>query len=74
MQSPTRTFTTAEAATELIVSPRRVQAMIASGKLKAEKRGRDWIIQEADLEQARERKVGYPKGRPRKAKTPSMLD
>ncbi|MEN6533262.1 MAG: helix-turn-helix domain-containing protein [Bryobacteraceae bacterium] len=37
-------MTVAEASEQLGVSIRRVQAMIASGKIRAEKHGRDWWI------------------------------
>jgi excisionase family DNA binding protein len=57
---PNQTFTTAAAATELGVSVRRVQALIASGRLAAEKHGRDWIIESQALDAVRERKPGKP--------------
>ncbi len=59
-------ITTSQAAEKLGISQRRVQALITSGRLPAQKIGRDWLIRESDLEVVRERKTGYPKGRPRK--------
>jgi excisionase family DNA binding protein len=58
---------TSEAAEVLGVSRRRVQALITSGQLPAQKVGRDWLIARADLETFAQqpRPVGYPKGRPR---------
>ena len=41
---------TTEVAKRLKVTPRRVVAMIASGKIKAERVGRDYIIEEGALE------------------------
>lgn len=52
-------MTTSEAAKKLGVSVRRVQALIASGKLPAIKIGRDWHI--ADIRPAMTRKPGKPK-------------
>lgn len=54
-------LTTQEAAERLGVSIRRVQALIQSGQLRAEKIGRDYIIREEDLEQVLNRKPGRPK-------------
>lgn len=59
-------LTTAQAAAILGVSPRRVLALIESGRLPAQKVGRDWIIQESDLEAVKDRREGWPKGKPRK--------
>lgn len=42
-------LTVADCAKELDVIPRRVQAMIKSGKLKATRVGRDWLIEPKDL-------------------------
>lgn len=61
---------TEEAAKELGVTVRRVLAMIKAGSLKAEKRGRDWWIEEPDLDAVRVRKVGRP---PRKASPQDTL-
>lgn len=54
-------LTTAQVAAELGISVRRVQALIWSGQLPAEKVGRDWVIQQSDLEMVRERQPGRPK-------------
>lgn len=51
---------TKEASEKLGISQQRVQALIKSGKLPAEKVGRDWLINEADLEKVSERKAGRP--------------
>lgn len=51
---------TKEAAENLGVSQQRVQALIKSGRLPAQLVGRDYIIQESDLELVRERKTGRP--------------
>ena len=62
-------ITTATAARLLGLSRQSVLAFIASGKLPAQKHGRDWMIEYADLELVKVRPpVGYPKGKPRKAK------
>ena len=53
-------ITTKEAAKELGVTMRRVQALIKAGKLPAQKMGRDWIIRMADLDKVRVRKPGRP--------------
>lgn len=55
-------LTTTEAAEELFISRRRVQALIKSGRLPAKKVGRDWRIKAVDLALVEDR---YP-GRPRK--------
>lgn len=59
-ETPKPTLTAAAAAAELSVSVRRVQALIASGRLAAQKHGRDWIIEAAALDAVRERKPGKP--------------
>jgi excisionase family DNA binding protein len=56
--------TTQAAATQLRISTRRVRALIAAGVLKAEKIGRDWMIEEAHI--AALKKLPRPRGRPRK--------
>jgi excisionase family DNA binding protein len=53
-------LTTTEAATALGITPRRVVALIHSGRLRATKRGRDWSITPKALEAVRERKAGRP--------------
>ena len=59
-------LTTSQVAKELGVSPRRVQALIKAGRLRAERVGRDWLIRPRDVDAVRDRKGGWPKGRPRK--------
>ena len=49
-----------EAAERLGVSVRRVQALITSGKLPAQKIGNSYVVQEKDLELVRERRSGRP--------------
>ncbi|MEJ7871977.1 MAG: helix-turn-helix domain-containing protein [Rubrobacteraceae bacterium] len=61
-----RYLTTAEAAQLLGVMPRRVRALIESGKLPAERIGRDWAIKPKDLDRL-DRTVGRPR-RPGPAK------
>jgi len=53
-------LTTEEAAERLGVTKRRVQAMIRSERLLAEKMGRDWFIREEDLALVADRKPGRP--------------
>ena len=53
-------LTTKEAAKELKISVRRIQALITAGRLHAQKIGRDWIIRKADLDLVRVRKPGRP--------------
>lgn len=61
-------LTTTQAAAQLGISVRGVQALIASGTLRATRLGRDWAIRPADVERAR----GRPgRGRPRKPSKPS---
>lgn len=55
-------LTTKEAAEKLNISVRQVQTLINQGRLPADKRGRDWLIKEEDLELVKERpKTGRPK-------------
>ena len=61
-------LSTQEAATRLGISRRRVLALVSTGRLPAQKVGRDWIIQEADLDKVKDRPQGWVKGRPRKDK------
>ena len=49
-----------EAAEKLGVSIRRVQALITSGRLPAQKIGNSYVVQEKNLELVRERKAGRP--------------
>jgi excisionase family DNA binding protein len=58
---------TAEAARRLNVTQSRVRVLIDSGRLKAMKVGREWLIDPKDLDAVKERKVG----RPRKARKTS---
>lgn len=60
-------ITTGEAAERLGVTVRRVQALIAAAKLPAQKFGRDYMIDEADLKLVEDRKVGRPRKAPTKA-------
>ena len=57
-------ITTGEAAERLGVTIRRVQALITSGKLPAQKFGRDYMIDEKDLKLVADRKVGRPRKAP----------
>jgi len=57
-------ISTAEAAKRLNVTPSRVRAMIARGRLKAMRIGIMWLIDPKDLAAVKDRKVG----RPRKAR------
>ncbi len=56
-----RYLTTTEAADLLGVIPRRVRALIESGKLPAERMGRDWAIKPKDLA-----RLDRTPGRPRR--------
>ena len=58
----TNLITVAKAAALLEVTPRRVQALIAEGKLPAQRIGRDYLIDPSDLPLLERR----PPGRPRK--------
>ena len=53
-------ITTKEAAERLKVSVRRVQALIATGRLPAEKIGKTFAIRESDLKLVNGRKNGRP--------------
>lgn len=59
-------LTAAAVAARLGISLSRVYALIRSGRLPAIKWGRDWMIDESDLKLVKDRKPGYPKGKPRK--------
>ena len=52
---------TAEVARRLNVTQSRVRAMIDSGRLKAIKVGREWLIDPKDLDAVKDRKVGRPR-------------
>jgi excisionase family DNA binding protein len=54
---------TVQAARELRVSVRRVQQLIAAGRLPAERFGRDYMIKRTDLQRVRVRKPGRPWGK-----------
>lgn len=51
-------LTTHEAALALGVTVRRVQALIATGRLPAEKHGRDWQIRQEDVDSLEKLKPG----------------
>jgi excisionase family DNA binding protein len=53
-------LTTPQVAARLGVTVARVQALIWSGRLPAEKVGRDYIIKEEDLKLVSDRKPGRP--------------
>lgn len=53
-------LTTTQAAAELGITVRRVQALIKAGKLVAVKTGRDWLISPVALNAVRVRKSGRP--------------
>ena len=55
-------ISTTDAAEKLGVTRRRVVALIADGRLPAQKVGRDYIIDERDLKIVTDRKPGRPKG------------
>lgn len=63
-------LSTKDAAARLGITPRRVAALIAAGRLPATKLGRDWLIAEADLALVAERKPGNRTGRPRTKRQP----
>lgn len=54
-------LTTKQAAERLGITPRRVLALIATGRLSAERIGRDWLIRPADLDAVRVRTAGRPR-------------
>jgi excisionase family DNA binding protein len=56
-------ITNKEVASRLGISKQRVWQLIQSGKVPAQKVGRDWIIDEKDLDlpQVRDRKPGRPR-------------
>ena len=53
-------LTTKETAERLGVSVKRVQAMIRSGRLPAQKVGRDYLIRKEDLKLVADRRPGRP--------------
>lgn len=56
-------LTTKESAAELNIQPRSVKKLCQRGILKAEKIGRDWLIEEEEVEryQAQRKPAGRPK-------------
>jgi excisionase family DNA binding protein len=56
-------LTSKEAAEKLGISTARVRQLVLSGKLRAEKFGRDLMIDEKDLELVSDRKPGRPRHR-----------
>jgi excisionase family DNA binding protein len=54
---------TTEAAKRLGVSPNRVRVLIDSGRLKAQKVGREYAINPSDLKAVKKRTPGRPKSR-----------
>jgi len=56
----TNLLTTTTAASELGITSGRVRAMIAAGRLKAIRAGRDWLIEAKALAGVRDRKTGRP--------------
>ena len=58
---------TTEAARRLGVKPNRVRVLIESGRLKAQKIGREYAINPSDLNAVKDRKVGRPRKAQRNA-------
>lgn len=58
-------LTVQQAAKRLKVSRQRVQALIQSGALPAERFGKAWAIPEQAITEYKPKPIGYPKGRPR---------
>jgi site-specific DNA-methyltransferase (adenine-specific) len=58
-------LTTAEAAVILKITPVRVRQLIRSGRLMSDKRGRDHLLDQAEVERF-DREGRRPWGRPRK--------
>lgn len=59
-------LTTQQAAERLHLTRRRILAFIEEGRLPAQKYGRDWLIDEADLANLERKPQGWAKGRPRR--------
>lgn len=53
-------LTSKEAAERMGISTRRVVALIHSGRLPAQRLGRDWVIKESDLALVQVRNPGRP--------------
>lgn len=56
-----KTLTTSEVAERLGITARRVRALIQAQQLPAEKKGRDYLINEKDLKLVKNRKPGRPR-------------
>jgi excisionase family DNA binding protein len=54
-------ITSAQAAARLGITPRRVLALIKSGRLPADRPGLEWLIDPADLAKVADRKPGRPR-------------
>lgn len=63
-----KTLTTKEAAEILNISTARVRQLVLSGRLPAEKFGRDLLIHEKDLALVEVRKIGRPPKTEKKGK------
>jgi excisionase family DNA binding protein len=61
----TESADTQHAAQQLRLSTRRIRALIDAGKLKAEKIGRDWMINQSAIDALK--KLDRPRGRPSKS-------
>ena len=59
-------ISTKEASEKLGLSMRRVQVLINSGRLPAQKIGNSYVVKESDLELVRERKTGRPQKQAKK--------
>jgi uncharacterized protein YuzE len=66
LPSPARILSLAQAAKESRLSPDTLRSQINKGRLKAEKRGRDWTVSETDL-------INYLESRDTRGR-PSQLD
>jgi excisionase family DNA binding protein len=53
-------ISTKQAAERLGISMLRIQQLIRAGRLRAQKIGRDYVIDSADLDQVAERRPGRP--------------
>lgn len=60
-------LTLVKAAASLSVTPDALRLAISRGKLKADKYGRDWLVEDAEVERYRKENAGK-QGRPRKPK------
>jgi|GEM_PF-2147129 len=67
------TLTTSEAAERLGVTRWRVNALIKSGRLKAQKKGQIYLIEERDLAAVSERKPGRPAKAAKKGATMATM-